>query len=99
MLQARFTEALLKDMAKVPIQADRIFSQAESGRPKTEVLRMLEKRHPDMEYHFIEDKFGTLEKVGLLMVACVVTNRRRISPLPHACSGKMTGIWQREMMN
>ena len=64
-LQARFTEALLKDMAKVPFQADRIFSQAESGRPKTEVLSMLQERHPDTMYHFVEDKFGTLEKVNL----------------------------------
>ena len=57
--------ALLKDMAKVPFQADRIFSQAESGRPKTEVLSMLQERHPDTMYHFVEDKFGTLEKVNL----------------------------------
>lgn len=62
-MQARFTETLMRDMANVPFQADRIFSQAESGRPKTEVLRMLEERHPNTEYHFIEDKFGTLEKV------------------------------------
>lgn len=61
--QARFTEALLKDMAKTPFSADRIFSQAESGRPKTEVLQMLQERHPDTMYHFVEDKFGTLEKV------------------------------------
>ena len=52
-------------MAEVPFPADRIFSQAESGRPKTEVLRMLQKRHPETMYHFIEDKFGTLEKVSL----------------------------------
>lgn len=50
-------------MAKVPFQADRIFSQAESGRPKTEVLRLLEDRHPGTSYHFVEDKVGTLEKV------------------------------------
>jgi hypothetical protein len=50
-------------MAKVPIPAERIFSQAESGRPKTEVLVMLEARHPGTHYHFVEDKFGTLEKV------------------------------------
>lgn len=66
-LQARFTEALLRDMAKIPLPADRIFSQAESGRPKTEVLVMLESRHPGTEYHFVEDKFGTLEKVSLLL--------------------------------
>lgn len=62
-MQARFTEALLRDMAEVPLPADRIFSQAESGRPKSEVLQMLEQRHPGTDYHFIEDKMGTLEKV------------------------------------
>ena len=64
LLQARFTETLLKDMAKTPFSADRIFSQAESGRPKTEVLRMLQERHPNSMYHFVEDKLGTLEKVS-----------------------------------
>ena len=62
-MQARFTEALLRDMAKVPLPADRIFSQAETGRPKTEVLQMLQERHPDTQYHFVEDKLSTLEKV------------------------------------
>ena len=63
-MQARFTEALLKDLAGIDFPADRIFSQAESGRPKTEVLAMLQDRHPGTEYYFIEDKLGTLEKVG-----------------------------------
>ena len=64
-MQARFTEALLKDMAQVPFQADRIFSQAESGRPKTEVLALLQQRHPSAAgLHFVEDKLGTLNKVG-----------------------------------
>ena len=61
--QARFTEALLRDMAKVPLPADCIFSQTVSGQPKSEVLAMLEERHPGTRYHFIEDKMGTLEKV------------------------------------
>ena len=64
-MQARFTETLLKDMAQVPFQADRIFSQAESGRPKTEVLALLQQRHPSAAgLHFVEDKLGTLNKVG-----------------------------------
>ena len=50
-------------MAKAPLPADRIFSQAETGRPKTEVLEMLQERHPDTQYHFVEDKLSTLEKV------------------------------------
>lgn len=52
-------------MAEVPVPSERIFSQAESGRPKTEVLDMLQERHLGTQYHFIEDKLGTLEKVSL----------------------------------
>lgn len=63
LLQERFTEALLRDMAKVPLPAGRIYSQTVSGRPKSEVLAMLQERHPGTQYHFIEDKMGTLEKV------------------------------------
>lgn len=63
--QARFTAALLRDMAKVPFPDDHIFSQTVSGRPKSEVLLALESRHPGAEaYHFIEDKLSTLEKVS-----------------------------------
>ena len=54
---------MLKELAKIPLPADRIFSQAESGRPKTEVLTLLQDRHPGTQYHFVEDKYGTLEKV------------------------------------
>jgi len=61
--QERFTEALLRDMAKVPLPLDRIFSQTVSGRPKSEVLLKLAERHPRASYHFVEDKMGTLEKV------------------------------------
>ena len=39
--QERFTYALLKDMAKVPFPLDHIFSQTVSGRPKSEVSRLL----------------------------------------------------------
>ena len=63
MLQARFTEALLKDKAKIDFSADRIFSTAETGQPKSEVLKQLEQRHPGTSYHFVEDKMGTLDKV------------------------------------
>lgn len=62
-MQARFTEALMKDKAKVNFSADRIFSTAETGQPKSEVLKQLEQRHPGTSYHFVEDKMGTLEKV------------------------------------
>ena len=64
MLQARFTEALMKDKAKVDFSADRIFSTAETGQPKSEVLKQLEQKHPGTSYHFVEDKLGTLDKVG-----------------------------------
>lgn len=63
-LQARFTEALMKDKAKVNFCADRIFSTAETGQPKSEVLKQLEQKHPGTSYHFVEDKLGTLDKVG-----------------------------------
>ncbi|DBA77981.1 TPA: hypothetical protein ACH3X1_009137 [Trebouxia sp. C0004] len=61
--QARFTEALMKDKAKVDFSADRIFSTAETGQPKSEVLKQLEQKHPGTSYHFVEDKLGTLDKV------------------------------------
>ena len=63
MLQARFTEALMRDKAKLDFSADRILSTAETGQPKSEVLQQLEQRHPGMSYHFVEDKLGTLNKV------------------------------------
>lgn len=70
--QERFTEALLRDMAKVPFPSERIYSQTVSGKPKSEVLGMLQARHPDTKYHFIEDKLSTLEKVStaLTVVRC-----------------------------
>ena len=76
-LQARFTEALMKDKAKVDFPADRIFSTTVSGQPKSEVLQELEQKHPGTEYHFVEDKLGTLDKVvtcarHTLMAAAVV---------------------------
>ena len=63
MLQARFTEALMKDKAQIDFPADRIFSTAETGQPKSEVLKQLEQKHPGTSYHFVEDKLGTLDKV------------------------------------
>lgn len=65
-MQARFTEALLKEKAKVDFSADRIFSTTVSGQPKSEVLQELEQKHPDTHYHFVEDKLGTLDKVSIL---------------------------------
>ena len=64
-LQARFTEAILRDKAHISSLSDRIFSTAETGHPKSDVLVDLEKQHPGTEYHFVEDKLGTLEKVSL----------------------------------
>ncbi|KAL3135304.1 hypothetical protein ABBQ32_007501 [Trebouxia sp. C0010 RCD-2024] len=61
--QARFTEALMRDKAKLNFSADRILSTAETGQPKSEVLQQLEQRHPGTTYHFVEDKLGTLNKV------------------------------------
>ncbi|KAK9869089.1 hypothetical protein WJX84_009307 [Apatococcus fuscideae] len=61
--QERFTEALLKDMAKVPLASDRIWSTTVTGKPKSDMLRKLQAKHPHKVYHFVEDKLGTLEKV------------------------------------
>jgi len=70
-LQARFTEALMKDKAKVNFCADRIFSTAETGQPKSEVLKQLEQKHPGTSYHFVEDKLDTLDKVGSSVCALI----------------------------
>ena len=61
--QARFTEMILERMAFIDFPSDRIYSQTVSGRPKTEVLQMLQERHPGTRYHFVEDKYSTLKKV------------------------------------
>jgi phosphoglycolate phosphatase-like HAD superfamily hydrolase len=61
--QARFTEMILERMAFIDFPSDRIFSQTISGKPKTEVLQMLQERHPGTRYHFVEDKYSTLKKV------------------------------------
>ena len=64
LMQARFTHALLNDMAGVPFASERIFSTAETGQPKSGVLAMLQERHPGVQCHFVEDKLGTLDKVS-----------------------------------
>lgn len=65
--QARFTEAILRQMAGIAFPMDRIFSQTVSGRPKSEVLADLAARHPQAGgYHFVEDKFSTLDKVAAM---------------------------------
>jgi len=53
----------MEKMAGISFPADRIYSQTVSGRPKTEVLTMLQERHPGCACHFVEDKMGTLVKV------------------------------------
>lgn len=50
-------------MAKVPIDPRDIFSTTVSGQPKSEILIDLQRQHPNMTHHFVEDKLGTLEKV------------------------------------
>lgn len=61
--QQRFTIQLLNDMAGIPFPPERVMSQTESGRPKTERLLELESLHPGRDYVFVEDKLSTLEKV------------------------------------
>jgi len=61
--QERFTHALLKDMAKIDFPMERILSTTISGQPKTEILADLQSRYDMTEWHFIEDKLSTLDKV------------------------------------
>jgi hypothetical protein len=79
-------------MAKVPLDADRIFSQTVSGQPKSEVLAMLQERHPGTQYHFIEDKMGTLEKVGVASNPDGIA-RRRYSSWRCICDTRRAGAW------
>lgn len=66
--QARFTKTILEKMAGIDFPMDRIFSQTVSGRPKSEVLENLAATHPHARnFHFVEDKMSTLEKVKTLI--------------------------------
>ena len=60
----------MKDKAKIDFSAERIFSTAETGQPKSEVLKHLEQQHPGTSYHFVEDKMGTLDKVCSFSLSC-----------------------------
>ena len=63
--QAQFTELLLRDMARLELPAERIYSTTLSGAPKSGVLAQLRDAHPDAaDYVFVEDKLSTLEKVA-----------------------------------
>lgn len=65
LLQAHYTEVLMRDMANVPLPSERIHSTTLSAEPKALVLARLAAEHPGAErYIFVEDKFSTLEKVG-----------------------------------
>lgn len=64
----------MKDKAKLDFSADRIFSTAETGQPKSDILKQLEHKHPNTSYHFVEDKLGTLDKVPKApCIVCVKT--------------------------
>lgn len=70
--QARFALALLKEIGRIPFEGSNVFSQTVSGRPKGEVLKMLQEKHSSenegdrqqISFHFVEDKLSTLEKVA-----------------------------------
>lgn len=63
--QARFTHALLRDLAGVDMPMERIHSQTASGRPKTEVLaRLAGGAQPGTRLVFVEDKLSTLHAVA-----------------------------------
>lgn len=53
----------MHNMAKIPIASEDIFSTTVSGQPKSEILVDLQRQHPGLTYHFVEDKLSTLEKV------------------------------------
>eukprot|EP00850_Spirogloea_muscicola_P002850 SM000011S19028 [mRNA] locus=s11:470466:472320:- [translate_table: standard] len=59
--QARFTQALLKELAGVTFSEDNIYGLG-SG-PKVEVLQKLQAAHPDCSLHFVEDRLATLKNV------------------------------------
>lgn len=60
---ARFTAALLHNLAGVSLPMERIHSQTASGRPKTEVLRVLQGLHPGVGRKvFVEDKLSALRQ-------------------------------------
>lgn len=61
--QARFTSALLKELAGVDFPMDRIYGLG-SG-PKVEVLKQLQERveHEGLTLHFVEDRLATLRNV------------------------------------
>jgi len=62
-------------MAGIDFPADRIHSTTVTGEPKSRVLARLADDHPGASaYVFVEDKFGTLEKVcvGCGVMGCGV---------------------------
>lgn len=66
-MQERFTQAILKQMAGIDFPLERIFSQTVSGQPKSEVLEQLQAKHSECDnFHFVEDKLSTLQKVMML---------------------------------
>lgn len=84
-LQARFTEAILRDKAGISSLSDRIFSTAETGHPKSDVLVDLEKQHPGTEYHVVEDKLGTLDKVRLPLLSAHLEVCHALERVTHRC--------------
>jgi len=83
--KARFTEALMHNMAKIPIRSEHIFSTTVSGQPKSDILKELQQQHPGASCHFVEDKLGTLEKVrpstqqrplNKAVMTCCFSNKR-----------------------
>ena len=92
--QARFTQALLEQKAGIDFAPSRIFSQAESGAPKSEVLAALAAAHPGAgAYHFVEDKMGTLEKVRACVCACVHACGGGLRDLTSAQQGCLVHVW------
>ena len=102
-LQARFTEALLRGMAKVPVPNEDIHSTTLSGQPKSDILLQLAERHPGAACHFVEDKLSTLEKArpwtpSLRVHGVLVRTGPQAACIPccpAASSSRMQRVWLR----
>lgn len=82
-------------MAKVPLASDRIWSTTVTGKPKSDMLRKLQAKHPHKVYHFVEDKLGTLEKVRsawACRVACAIAEGHSLSTTSHIIKQSRAGF-------
>ena len=100
-MQARFTYALLKDMARVPFPEDHIFSQTVSGRPKSEVRAGVTSQFLTIRHREVEHPHGVLiqglaGRRTLSRNAVVAADVHIVSMLPccvHAPGSQRPVLW------